>query len=114
VVLASNNYKKDCTKLNTNQPTSFPLESLIIGFPTYQRYAWTVFWIFWARTPAASNKIRSEVFFPVAGSDGFGFCVYWKNVTSCLLDLYLPRLKQESDCLNQACTGSGFTICKTG
>jgi len=31
---------------------------------------------------------------------GFGFCVYWKNFANCLLDLYLPGIKQESDCLN--------------
>jgi len=30
--------------------------------------AWTGFWIFWIRTPGASNRIRSEVFSPVAGS----------------------------------------------
>jgi len=35
MVLTSNKYKKDCTRLNTNHSTSFPLESLIIGFPTY-------------------------------------------------------------------------------
>jgi len=36
VVLASNKYRKGCTRLNTNHPTtSFPLESLIIRFPTY-------------------------------------------------------------------------------
>jgi len=33
-----------------------------------QRCAWTGFWTFWTRTPVASNKIRSEVFFLVAGS----------------------------------------------
>jgi len=33
VVLASNKYRK-----GTNYPTSFPLESLIIGFPTYLCY----------------------------------------------------------------------------
>jgi len=35
VVLASNKYRKGFTRLGTNHPTSFPLESLIIGFPTY-------------------------------------------------------------------------------
>jgi len=35
VVLASNKNRKGCTRLNTNHPTSFPLESLIIGFPIY-------------------------------------------------------------------------------
>ena len=35
VVLASNKYRKGCTRLNTNHPTSFPLESLIIRFPTF-------------------------------------------------------------------------------
>jgi len=35
---------------------------------TYQRCARTRFWIFWIRTPTASNRIGCEVFFPVAGS----------------------------------------------
>jgi len=35
VVLASNKYRKGCPRLNTNHPTSFSIESLIIGFPTY-------------------------------------------------------------------------------
>ena len=38
----------------------------------------------------------------------FGFYFYWKSVTGCLLDLYLPWLKQESDCLNLFGTGSGL------
>jgi len=33
----------------------------------HQWYAWTGFGIFWIRTPVASNRIRSEVFFAVAG-----------------------------------------------
>ena len=33
-----------------------------------------------------------------------------KNVTGCLLDLYLPGLKQESDCLNLVGTGSGLDL----
>ena len=59
-----------------------------------RRCAWTGFWIFWIRIPAASNRIRSEVFFPVAGSGGFGFCVYWKDVTVWLGDIYLPGLNR--------------------
>jgi len=39
---------------------------------------------------------------------GFGFCFYWKNITGCLIDLYLPRLKEDSDCLNVVGTGSGL------
>ena len=35
IVLASNKCRKGCTKRNTYHPTSFPHESLIIGFPTY-------------------------------------------------------------------------------
>jgi len=35
VVLASNKYRKGCTRRKTNHPTSFPLEFLIIGFSTY-------------------------------------------------------------------------------
>jgi len=37
-----------------------------------------------------------------------GFVFTEKNVTGCLLDLYLPGLKQESDCLNLIGTGSGL------
>jgi len=71
----------------------------------HQRFAWTGFWIFWIQTPAASNRIRSEVFFPVAGLD----LVFTKiNITVCLVDLYLPGLKQELDCLNLVGTESGL------
>jgi len=35
VVLAPNNYRKRCPKLETNHPTSFPLELHIVGIPTY-------------------------------------------------------------------------------
>jgi len=38
------------------------------NFTAEQTCAWTGFWIFWNRTPVASNRIRNEVFFPVAGS----------------------------------------------
>jgi len=33
-----------------------------------KRCAWIGFWTLWTRTSAASNWIRSEVFFPVGGS----------------------------------------------
>jgi len=39
---------------------------------------------------------------------GSGFCFYCKNITGCLLDLYIPGVKKESDCLNQVGTGSGL------
>ena len=75
----------------------------------YQRCVWTGFWIFWIRTQAASNRIRSEVFFAVAW---YGLDLYFvfteKNVAGSLLDLYFPRLKQESDCLVLVGTGSGW------
>jgi len=46
----------------------------------------------------ASNRNRSEIFFPVAGTGlDLAFGVYCRNVTGCLLDLYLPEPKQESD-----------------
>jgi len=35
---------------------------------TLQKCAWTGFWIFWVWTPAASNRIKSEAFFAVAGA----------------------------------------------
>jgi len=58
-------------------------------------------WIldFWYWTSVASNSTRSVVFFPVAGS-GLDFVFTEKNVAVCLIDIYLPGLKQESDCLN--------------
>jgi len=37
------------------------------NFTVHQRCAWTGFRIFRIRTPAASNRIRSLVFLPVAG-----------------------------------------------
>jgi len=87
----------------------------------YQRCTWTGFWIFWIRTPAASNKVRSEVFFPVAGFGSgldLDFVFTEKNVTVCLVDIYLPGLKQESDCLNGSWyrirIGFGFKFYKTG
>ena len=38
----------------------------------------------------------------------FGFYVCWKNVTGCLLNLYLSGVKQESVCLCHVGTGSGM------
>jgi len=73
----------------------------------YTRCVWTGFWIFWNRTPAASNRIRSEVFFAVAGY-GLDFVFTEKNVTGSSLDLYFPRLNRESDCLVLVGTGSGL------
>jgi len=47
-------------------------------------------WIFWIRTPAASNRIRIEVFFAAARSGLYmNFVFGEKNVTGCLLDLNL-------------------------
>ena len=60
------------------------------------------------RTLAASNRIRSEVIFPVAGSRLDLDFFYWRKVTGSLLDLLFPGLKQESDCLNLVGTGSGL------
>jgi len=86
---------------------------------TWQRCALTGFGIFWIRIPAASNRIRSEVFFPVAGSGlELDFVFTEKNVAVCLVDIYLPGRKQESDCLHGSWyrirIGFGFKICKTG
>jgi len=70
--------------------------------------AWSRLWILWIRTPTASNRIRSKVFFPVDGSGLDVNFVCWKNVTGCLLDLYFPGLEQESNCLNIVVTSSGL------
>ena len=76
---------------------------------TDQRCAWTGFWSFWTRTPVASNSIRSEVLFPVAGSGlDLDFVFTEENITVCLLDLYISGLKQESDYLNLFGTGWGL------
>ena len=52
---------------------------------------------------SAPSPIGSEVFIPVRVSSrlrfGFGFYACWKNVTSCLFDLYLTGLKPQSECL---------------
>jgi len=73
----------------------------------HQRCAWTEFWTFWIRSPVASNSIRSEVLFPLAGS-GLDFVFTEENITVCLHELYIPGLKQESDFLNLFGTGSGL------
>ena len=72
-----------------------------------QKCTWTGFWIFWIRTPAASISIRSKFFCCSRIWTGFGFCVCWKNITSCLLDLYLCGVKQESNYLCHFGTESG-------
>jgi len=50
-------------------------------------------WIldFSIRTPAASNRIMSEISFLYPDPDWIWICFYWKNVTSWLLDIYLPE-----------------------
>jgi len=35
MVLSSSKCRRRCPRLDTNHPTSFPLKSLTIGFPTY-------------------------------------------------------------------------------
>ena len=73
-----------------------------------QRCTRTGFWIFWIQIPAASNRISSGVFFPVTGPDWIWISCLLKDVAGCLLDLYLPGLKQESDCLCLVGAGSGL------
>jgi len=58
----------------------------------HQRCAWTGFWILWNRTPAASNRIRSEVIFPVTGS-GLDFVFTEKT----LLVLWLTYIFPDSN-----------------
>ena len=52
--------------------TIFSLSNICV-FPAMmatiaQGCAWTGFLIFWIRSPTASNRIRSEVFFAIAGA----------------------------------------------
>jgi len=49
---------------------------------------------------------RGQVFAWHRSRIRFGFCVCWKNVTGCLLGLYLAGVKQESDWLCLVGTGS--------
>ena len=50
-----------------------------------QRCVWTGFGIFWIWTPAASNRIRSEVFFAVARVD----FVFTEKMLLVVLDLFM-------------------------
>jgi len=62
--------------------------------------AWTGrtgLWIFWIRSPAAFNS--TGVSFVCYIRNRMRFCVSWKKVTVCLLDLHLCGVKRESDCL---------------
>ena len=72
----------------------------------HQSCTCTGFWIVWIRTPVVSNRDQEWGFLCCARSR-IGFFVCWKNVTGCLLDLYLRGVKQESDFLCHVGTGSG-------
>jgi len=77
----------------------------------HQRCAWTGLWIFGSelRQHPTGSEVRLSFLHPDPGwswiSFGVGFH-YWKKLIGCLLDLYLPGLKQESDLLNLVGTGS--------
>jgi len=60
-----------------------------------QTLLWIDWLVYWGFLCCTRNRI------------GFGFCVYWKNVTGCLLELCLCGFKQESDCICHAGTESG-------
>ena len=78
------------------------------NFTAEQTCAWTGFWIFWNRTPVASNRIRNEVFFPVAGSRLDLDFVLLKKLYCLFGWLIFIRTQTESDCLNLVGTGSGL------
>ena len=77
------------------------------------------FWTSWIWTPVASNRIRSELLFPVAGSRiGFGFCFYWKKYY-CLFAWFIYTRTQIGVGLLESSwyrirVGFGFAICKIG
>ena len=110
VVLASNKYKKGCTRLNTNHPTSSLLESLI-GFPTYLCYldslnrVWLKKCARWdtaTLTYRGSNSIRLDC---VPRTFPLGHVPAWK---SDLLRVFrikwgLPLLCQKCIISSQAC-----------
>jgi len=83
-----------------------------------QRCAWTGFRIFWIRTPAASNKIRSEVIFPVAGSGWIWILFLLRKRYWFFAWHIFSRTETWVGLLESSCygirIGFGFTICKTG
>jgi len=74
-------------------------------------------WIIWTRTPAASNRIRSEVIFPVAGS-GWIWIFLLKKRYWFFAWLIFSRTQAGVGLLESSWyrirLGFGFTICKTG
>jgi len=62
------------------------------GTGSNQRCAWTGFWIFWILTPAASNRIRSEIFSGAAGSG-----LYFVFVEKTLLVVCLAYIQLDSN-----------------
>jgi len=66
----------------------------------YQRCAWTGFLTFWNRTPAASNRIRSEVFFSVVGS---GLDLDFVFTEKTLLVVYMSYIYPDSNKSRIAC-----------
>jgi len=59
---------KNCSIQSVGKTKQINFVTLRVDRSRKQRCAWTGFWIFWNRTLAASNRIRSEVFFPFVGS----------------------------------------------
>jgi len=56
-------------------------------------------------TPVAYNRIRTEVFFPEAGSGLDLDFVFTEKTLLVVCLTYISGLKQESDCLNLVGTG---------
>ena len=86
-------------------PTGKPV-MIISGL--HQRYAWTGLQIFWIRTPAASNRIRSLVFLPVAGT---GLDLDFVLTEKTLLVVYFTDIQPHSNRSRIPCniqTGVGF------
>ena len=109
IVRIQSKFNKICNSPVPVQSNAGPMLISALWLVKQQICEWTGFWIFWIRKPAASNNIRSEVFFPVAGSRlDLDFVFTEKKLTVCLVDIYLPEIKQESDCLNLFGTGSGL------
>jgi len=77
-----------------NKGVGYNVLSCYPCYCTNQRCAWTRFWIFCTRTPAVSNRIKSVVFFALAGTRlDLDFVFVVKKHTGCLLDFYLSGMK---------------------
>ena len=99
---------------------SFSLSSICV-FPAmlaamHQRCAWSWFWTYGIRPPSASNRIRSEVFFAIAGSGlDLDFVFAEKTLlVVCLAYIYAESNRSQIACvmLEPVRSGFGLKVCR--